>query len=82
MPTKPKAKKIAKKTPRKATAKKTRKEGKSAQVRAMLAKGTTRPAVLAAVGWKGISFQVVARNAGLKLHVDETQKPFVYRTEG
>ena len=73
----------AKKTSKKKAAKKTpRKEGKSALVRAMLAKGTTRPAVLKAVGWRGISFQVVARNAGLKLHVDESKRPFVYRTEG
>jgi hypothetical protein len=42
--------------------------------------GTTRPQVLKAIGWKGISFQVVAKNAGLKLKVDETKTPFVYRT--
>jgi hypothetical protein len=44
------------------------------------AKGVTRPEALEVTGWKGISFQIVAKNAGLKLRVESPKgKPYIYR---
>jgi hypothetical protein len=80
-----KAKKTAKKTTNGKSAKaKAPRENKTAKVVALLqrASGVTRPQALELTKWKGISFQVVAKNAGLKLKVDESKRPFVYRAEG
>ncbi len=78
MASKAKAKKA---TAKKTNGKTTKGENKTQKVIAMLkrASGVTRPQALEVTKWKGISFQVVAKNAGLKLKVDETKKPFVYR---
>jgi hypothetical protein len=78
---KSKAKKTtAKKTTNGKSAKAPR-ENKTAKVVALLqrAGGVTREDVLAATGWKAISMQSVAEKAGLKLKVDESKRPFVYR---
>ena len=58
-----------------------KKVNKSAKVVAMLKRpnGVTRDQVLKATGWKAISMQQVARNVDLKLKVDESKRPFVYR---
>jgi hypothetical protein len=73
----------AKKTAKKSTAKTNgKKPTKTAQVVALLqrARGTTREEALALTKWKGISFQVVCKNAGLKLKMEKPEgKPFVYR---
>jgi hypothetical protein len=60
----------------------TGKPTKTAQVIALMqrARGTTREEALALTKWKGISFQVVAKNAGLKLKMEKAEgKPIVYR---
>jgi hypothetical protein len=58
----------------------TKAPNKTAQVITMLKRGTTREAVLKATGWPSISMQAVAKRANLKLKVDESKWPFVYRT--
>ncbi len=83
-------KKAVKKTAKKAAAakngvaKKTRKprEGnKTADVIALLkrAKGATRAEILELTGWKAVSVQQLATSAGVKLQVDESERPFKYK---
>jgi Protein of unknown function (DUF3489) len=73
-------KKATKKT---ATTKKAngKKETKAAKVVAMLkrASGCTREQVLEATGWKAVSMQQQATAAGLKLQIDDSEKPYRYR---
>jgi hypothetical protein len=78
------AKKAKKTTAKKSTAKKTngKTPTKTARVVALLqrARGTTRKEALELTGWLGISFQVVCKNAGLKLKMEKPEgKPFIYR---
>jgi hypothetical protein len=57
-------------------------ENKSAKIVAMLKRpsGVTRKAVLAATGWKAVSMQQMASNAGLTLKMEKPDgKPIVYR---
>jgi hypothetical protein len=73
-----------KKTTTKKSAKKTAPKTNGNKTQAVVAlmqrkQGCTRPQALELTGWKGISFQIVAKNAGLKLKIDESKRPFVYR---
>jgi len=57
-------------------------ENKSAKVIAMLKRpsGVTREEVLKVTGWKAVSMQQVATNAGVKLKIDDSNgRPFRYR---
>jgi hypothetical protein len=56
-------------------------QSKSAKIVAMLQRpsGVTREQVLKVTGWKAVSMQQMAGNAGIKLKVDESKRPFVYR---
>jgi hypothetical protein len=74
-PTKAKAK------AKKATATKTNGISKTSIVLSMLKRpqGCTREQVLTATKWSSISMQAVAKAAGVKLRVDESKRPFVYR---
>jgi hypothetical protein len=60
---------------------KTNTKSKTAVVLAMLKRpnGVTRQQVLSMVEWPSISMQAVAKAAGVKLRVDESKRPFVYR---
>jgi hypothetical protein len=66
---------------KKANGKAAKRQNKSAKIVTMLRRpgGVTREAVLAATGWKAVSMQQIAGNAGIKLKVDESKTPFVYR---
>jgi hypothetical protein len=82
-------KKAAKKTSTKTTAKKktnggSKAGGKSAQVIALMQrpKGCTREEVLVLTGWKAVSMQQLATNAGVKLKIDDSERPYRYRTAG
>ncbi len=81
-----------KKVAKKATAKKKtaaaknghatkRGDSKTAKVVALLkhAGGATRAQILKATGWKAVSVQQLAKSAGLKLKVDESERPFKYK---
>lgn len=59
-------------------------ENKTAGVITMLRRkrGATRREVLAATGWKAISFQQVAESTGVKIKVDAKERPFKYRVVG
>jgi hypothetical protein len=79
------AKKVAKKAGKKAgrnTARvaRPRGDGKSAKVVEMMRKngGVTREQVLRATGWKAVSMQALAKAAGVKLKVNEKERPFRY----
>lgn len=89
-PAKKVAKKAAKKIVKKAAAKKngvakktrTPREGnKTAEVIALMkrAKGVTRAEVLELTGWKAVSMQQLAKSNGVKLKVDESERPFKYK---
>jgi hypothetical protein len=85
--TKSKAKKTAttKKANGKGAAKSApRKESKAAKVVALLRRpsGCTREQVLEVTGWKAVSMQQQAAAAGLKLKIDDSEKPYRYRAEG
>jgi hypothetical protein len=59
-----------------------RKESKSAKVVALLqrASGVTREEVLKVTGWKAVSMQALASNAGVKLKMEKVEgKPIRYR---
>jgi hypothetical protein len=77
-----KAKKVAKKTNGAKKAKATG-ENKTAKVIALMkrAKGVTRAEVLELTGWKAVSMQQLAENAGVKLVVDESARPFHYKVK-
>jgi hypothetical protein len=55
-------------------------KSKTAVVLAMLRRpnGCTRAQVLSMIDWQAISFQQLAKAAGVKLRVDESKRPFVY----
>ena len=75
------AKRVAKKAGRNsARVAKPRGDGKSAKVVEMMKKncGVTRAQVLKATGWKAVSMQQLAKSAGVKLKVDESERPFRY----
>lgn len=57
------------------------KENKTAEVVALMKRvgGVTREEVLVVTGWKAVSMQQVAGNAGVKLKIDDRERPFVYR---
>ncbi len=85
---KAKAKKVvAKKTPaKKAVAKKAKTNGagpkkgsKGEKIVALLKKGCTNAQMLKALEWPAVSMQQQARNYGLKLSVDRSKRPFVYK---
>jgi hypothetical protein len=81
-PAKKATKKPAKKVAKKTAAKKPRSgDNKTAGVLALMrrAKGVTRAEVLELTGWKAVSMQQVAENAGVKLVVDESERPFKYK---
>jgi hypothetical protein len=42
-------------------------------------KGCTRKEVLAATGWKAVSMQQMAAQAGVKLKIDDSERPYRYR---
>lgn len=75
-----KKKVVAKKgAAKKGAAKKTRGDSKTAKVVAMLKNGgCTREQVLKLTGWKAVSMQQLAKNAGVKLKVSE-ERPFTYK---
>jgi hypothetical protein len=56
-------------------------QNKLAKIVALLKRpsGCTREEVLKATGWMAVSMQQQARAADLKLKVDESKRPFVYR---
>jgi hypothetical protein len=58
-----------------------RKASKSARIAAMLKRpsGCTREQVLALTGWKAVSMQQMAASAGIKLKIDTSKLPYVYR---
>lgn len=56
------------------------KESKTAKIIEMLQHGTTRKEVLKATGWKAVSMQQVAKNAGVKLRPEKLKKkPTFYK---
>lgn len=65
----------------KKAASKPRGEGKTAEVGKLLkrASGVTRAQILELTGWKAVSVQQLATSLGVKLKIDETKRPFVYR---
>jgi hypothetical protein len=42
-------------------------------------KGCTRKEVLAATGWRAVSLQQQAKAAGVKLKIDDSERPYRYR---
>jgi len=66
---------------KKSTTKAKRGENKTAKVIAMLKRpsGVTRTEVLKVTGWKAVSMQQVATNAGVKLKIDDSERPYRYR---
>jgi hypothetical protein len=80
MSTSTKKAKPAKKA-KKAVAKKSNGENKTAKVVALMkrAKGVTREEVLKLTGWKAVSMQQLATNAGVKLKVLDESRPFHYK---
>ena len=83
--TKSKAKKSAKKVAKKSASKKNGaakkpREGKTSKVIALMkrAKGVTREEVLKVTGWKAVSMQQLAKSSGVKLKVDESERPYRY----
>lgn len=78
--TKATKKSTAKKGSAKKTAPKARGNSKTAKVVALLKNGgCTREQVLKLTGWKAVSMQQLAKSSGLKLKVDESQRPFRYK---
>ena len=75
MATKSKAKKTTK------TVKANGSTGKSAKVIALMKRpnGVTRAEVLAVTGWKAVSMQQLATSAGVRLKVDDKERPYRYR---
>jgi hypothetical protein len=78
--TKKTAKKTAKKVTKK-TAKKATGDNKTSKIITLMkrTKGVTRAEVLELTGWKAVSMQQLAENAGVKLVVDESERPFHYK---
>jgi hypothetical protein len=58
-----------------------RKVSKAAKIAKMLRRksGVTRDQVLKVTGWKAVSMQQMAGNAGIKLKIDSSKFPYVYR---
>lgn len=58
-----------------------RAESKTSKVIALMqrASGVTREEVLKVTGWKAVSMQQVATNAGVKLKIDDSERPYRYR---
>lgn len=58
-----------------------RKASKVATIAKLLtrAKGCTRADVLKATKWPSVSMQQQARAAGIKLRIDDSKTPYVYR---
>jgi hypothetical protein len=77
----PTGKGIPKMATKKAKAKKaTKANGKTSVVLSMLRRpnGVTRAQVLSMVDWQAVSFQQLARNAGVTLRVDKKERPYRY----
>jgi len=61
---------------------KAKSSSKIAKVTALLRKGCTREQVLKVTGWKAVSLQQMAAQAGVKLKIDKTERPFRYSAAG
>jgi hypothetical protein len=76
-----KSKKSAKRPPAKTAPKrKTTGDNKTQKVIALMRRpsGVTRDQVVKLTGWKAVSMQALAANAGVTLKVDNKERPFTY----
>ena len=80
LPTREKFGRIDKPKPDRVVKKPVPKEGKNAELVALLTRkgGCTRDEILRVTGWVSVSVQAVAKKLGLVLTVDESSKPFKY----
>lgn len=58
-----------------------RKQSKTAKVILLMKRpnGCTREEVLKATGWRAVSMQQLAASAGVKLKIDDKERPYRYR---
>ena len=58
------------------------KDGKKAELAAMLARGCTREEVLRVNGWKAVDMKQIGRSLGVEVRTDKSVKPFRYYSGG
>ena len=58
------------------------KEGKKAELAAMLDRGCTREDVLRVTGWKAVDMKQIGRSLGIEVRTDKSVRPFKYYRGG